>query len=108
MTRACEVMEGVQHVRLPHADLHLHVARARSLVPTLGLPDRLHLGVVTSEVDGLGMGSAAHETAGRVLRGEGVLRLKEEDGESELGGVTLGQRLGEETAGQIQAENKAR
>ena len=108
MTRTREVVEGVQHVRLPHANLHLHVARARGLVPTLGLPDRLHLGVVAGEVDGLGVGSAAHEAAGRVLRGEGVLRLKEEDGESKLGGVTLGQRVREEAAGQIQAEDKAR
>ena len=108
MTRTREVVEGVQHVRLPHANLHLHVARARGLVPTLGLPDRLHLGVVAGEVDRLGVSGAADEAAGRVLRGEGVLRLKEEDRESELGGVTLGQRVGEETAGQIQAENKAR
>ena len=108
MTRAGEVVESVEHVRLPHADLHLHVAGARSLVPTLGLPRRLHLGVVAGEVDGLGVGGAAHEAAGRVLRGEGVLRLKEEDGERELGGVALRQRVGEETAGQIQAEDKTR
>ena len=95
-------------MRLPHADLHLHVAAAGSLVTTLGLSRRLHLGVVAGEVDGLGVGGATHEAAGRVLRGEGVLRLKEEDGERELGGVALRQRVGEEAAGQIQAENKAR
>lgn len=108
MTRAGEVVEGVQDVGLPHADLHLHEAGAGRLVPALGLPRRLHLGVVAGEVDGLGVGGAAHEAAGRVLGGEGVLGLLEEDGEGELRGVALRQRVGEEAAGQVQAEDKAR
>ncbi len=84
MTSAGEVMEGVEDVGLPHADLDLHEAGPGRLVTTLRLPDRLHLGVVTGEVDGLGMGGATHEGAGRVLGGEGVLRLLEEHGEGEL------------------------
>ena len=87
-------MEGVEHVGLPHTDLDLHEAGPGRLVTTLRLPDRLHLGVVTSEVDRLGVCGATHEAAGRVLGGEGVLRLLEEHGERELGGVTLGQRVG--------------
>ena len=101
-------MEGVQHVGLPHTDLDLHEAGPGRLVPTLRLPHRLHLGVVTGEVDGLGVGGAADEAAGRVLGGECVLRLLEEHGERELGGVALRQRVGEEAAGQVQAENKTR
>ena len=108
MAHAGEVVQGVQHVRLPHDDLHLKEAGAGGLVPPLGLVGRLHLGVVAGEVDRLGVGRAALEASCRVPRGEGVLRLLEEDGESELGGVALGQRVGEEAAGQVQAKDKAR
>ena len=54
------------------------------------------------------MGRAAAEAPRRVLGGEGVLRLMEEDGERKLGGVALGQRVGEEATGQVQAKDKAR
>ena len=101
-------MESVKHVGLPHADLDLHVAGPGRLVHALRLPHRLHLGVVAGKVDGLGVGGAADEAPGRVLGGECVLRLLEEHGEGELGGVALRQRVGEEAAGQVQAEDKTR
>ena len=108
MADAGEVVEGVEHLGLPHADHHLLVAGPGHIVPALALALGLHLHVVTGEVEGLSMGRAAAEAPRRVLGGEGVLRLMEEDGERELGGVALGQRVGEEAARQVQAEHKGR
>ena len=95
-------------MRLPHTDLNLQVAGPGGLVPPLGLAGRLHLSIIAGEVNWLGVSCPALEAARRVPRGEGVLRLLEEHGESELRGVTLRQRVGEEATGQVQAKDKAR